>query len=130
MILTIFTPLYNREGSIKAVYDSLCAQTSQDFEWLVINDGSTDKSGDIMDEIMRNHNEKFKIRYYKQENLGLNRTLNKATDLVHTPMIMRLDSDDMALPKAVEQVEYYYPRIEHDETLCSLVFRSVQMGGG
>ena len=67
MILTIFTPLYNRENSIKAVYDSLCKQTSQNFEWLVINDGSTDKSGEIMDEIIKMHTGSFKIRYYKQK---------------------------------------------------------------
>ena len=70
--------MYNREKSIKAVYDSLCEQTSHNFEWLVINDGSTDKSGEIMDEIIKMHTKSFKIRYNRQENLGLNRTLNRA----------------------------------------------------
>ena len=49
--------------------------------------------------------------------------------MVETDMLMRLDSDDMALPNAVELVEYYYPQIEADESLCALVFRSALMGG-
>ena len=124
MILTIFTPLYNREISIRAVYNSLCSQTSQHFQWLVINDGSTDKSGVIMDDIISHHDGNFTIRYYSQENLGLTRTINRALELVDTPLMMRLDSDDVAMPKAIEQVDRYYPYIENDDNLCALVFRS------
>lgn len=122
MLVTVFTPLYNREKSIRAVYESLCAQTNKCFEWLVINDGSTDRSASIMEDIIANHDRSFPIRYYKKENEGLNRTINKALDLASGEMLFRVDSDDFALPNAVEYIQKYYHLIEHDEKLCSIVF--------
>lgn len=128
MILTVFTPLYNRERSIYEVYDSLQKQTTKEFVWLVINDGSTDRSGEIMEKIIANHGDNFKIRYIVQKNLGLTRTINKAVSITETPLIYRLDSDDIALPNAVESILKYYPMVD-SKSYAALVFLSLNNQG-
>ena len=127
MFLTVFTPLYNRESSIRDVYDSLCNQTCKEFEWLVVNDGSTDNSGAIMKEILTHHNNSFPIRYIERENLGLMATLNEGIENALGKMFMRLDSDDRALPEAVDLIVRYYTLIQNRDDICALVFRSVDL---
>lgn len=129
MLVTVFTPVYNREKSIRAVYDSLCVQTNQDFEWLVINDGSTDKTGDIIDNIVQNHRMAFSINYVKKQNEGLNRTINRALCVAKGILMMRLDSDDIALPDAVALIHDKYDLIKEDAKMCALTFRSLRFDG-
>lgn len=125
MFLTIFTPLYNREKSIRNVYNSLICQTHlDDFEWLVINDGSTDNSSEIITEIINNHTHKFPIRYYTQTNKGLARTINRAISIANGTLFCRLDSDDYATPTMVEYIFNHYPLIKDSPKLCSIVFLS------
>ena len=125
MLVTVFTPLFNREHSIKAVYESLCRQTCKDFEWFVINDGSTDASCKIMDEIVANHDQSFPIRYVFRENLGLMATLNEGISAAKGELFMRLDSDDSALPDAIKLISENYSKIKDDPKVCALVFRAV-----
>lgn len=129
MLVTVFTPVYNREQSINAVYESLCAQTDMDFEWLVINDGSTDRTSEILEEIVRNHQMPFTINYVKKRNEGLNRTINSALDLAKGTLLMRLDSDDVALPEAVALILEKYVLIKDDPKLCAVAFRSLLFDG-
>src|SRR5262245_3444530 len=67
-LFTIFTPTYNRRHTIRRVYDSLCAQTLRDFEWLVIDDGSTDGTSELVKGWVESAD--FPIRYFWQENSG------------------------------------------------------------
>lgn len=129
MLVTVFTPLYNRENSIRDVYTSLCNQTCFDFEWLVINDGSTDSSGDIMDGIVASHNNSFPIRYSRRENRGLMATLNEGITKATGKLFMRLDSDDSALPNAIKHIKDNFNLIKDKENICALVFRAVGCDG-
>lgn len=129
MLVTVFTPIYNRERSIKAVYDSLCAQTSYNFEWLVLNDGSTDRSGEILEDIIAHHESGFEIRYVVKENEGLSRTINKAIDMAKGELLMRLDSDDVALPNAIELIEQKYPLVKDKTGVCAVAFLSELFDG-
>lgn len=129
MKLTIFTPTYNRASTIKRVYDSLCKQKYQKFEWLLINDGSTDNTDEVVTNIISNHKDEFKIRYYKQLNKGLNRTINKAIDLAQGELFCRLDSDDYATENLVELIMMHYDLIKNDNNLCALVFLSQKPNG-
>lgn len=129
MLVTVFTPVFNREQSINAVYESLCAQTDMDFEWLVINDGSTDRTDEILEEIVRTHQMPFAINYVRKQNEGLNRTINRALDLAKGTLLMRLDSDDEALPNAVALIHEKYPLIKDDSKLCAVAFRSLLFDG-
>lgn len=129
MLVTVFTPVFNRAKSIRAVYDSLCVQSDMDFEWLVINDGSTDRTGEILEEIVRTHQKKFTINYIKKQNEGLNRTINRALDLAKGTLLMRLDSDDVALPEAIALIHKKYALIKDNPKLCAVAFCSLRFDG-
>ena len=122
--LTIFTPIYNRAHLIERTYQSLCQQTCKEFEWLLINDGSTDSSDEVILNIIKNHNNSFPINYIKKENEGLMRTINRATEIANGELFCRLDSDDYALPTLAENIIKHYPLIKDNEKLCSIVFLS------
>lgn len=124
-MITIFTPLYNREHSIRDTYVSLLEQTSDaKFEWLVINDGSSDKSDDIMRDIIGSHKGCFEIEYISRPNKGLNRTLNEAIATAKGELFCRLDSDDKARPNLIEGISEFYPEIKERNDVCALVFLS------
>ena len=66
MKLTIFTPLYNREVLIRRLFESLKSQTNQNFEWIVVDDGSTDNSYNVVDNMLYEQHG-FSIRLYRQK---------------------------------------------------------------
>lgn len=127
--ITIFTPTYNRAYSIKKVYDSLCQQTIFDFEWLLINDGSSDNTEEIISDILSKHDNSFPIRYICKENEGLMRTINLATELANGEFFCRLDSDDYALSTLVQLIIENAHFIRGKEDLCSIVFLSQKNDG-
>ena len=106
--LTVFTPTYNRAHTLPRLYNSLCNQTCRDFEWLVIDDGSTDDSKDL---VLRWKKEAvIPIQYIYKENGGLYTGYNTAYLNIETELNVCIDSDD-AMPKdAVEKIQ-----IEHHE---------------
>lgn len=79
---TVFTPTYNRANLLPRLFSSLCAQDCNDFEWLVVNDGSTDTTEDLFDEWMRNSHP-FAIRYFKVSNGGKMCAINEALELAN-----------------------------------------------
>lgn len=93
MLFSIITSTYNRGYTIEKLYRSLQRQYFTDFEWIVINDGSTDNTTDLFKKWM-NDNNVFHIRYFEQKNLGLIRSLNKAINLAKGDFILKIDSDD------------------------------------
>lgn len=100
--LTIFTPTYNRVSTIKRTYQSLCIQTCKDFEWLVIDDGSTDNTKEIMEEWIKEN--KIPIRYIYKENGGLYTGYNTAYANIDSEIAVCIDSDDFMPDNAVELI--------------------------
>lgn len=99
-LLTIFTPTYNRAHTLPRVYNSLCRQTCKDFRWLVIDDGSTDDTENLIKDYI-NHNQ-FRIDYIKKENGGLYTGYNTAYANIETELNVCIDSDDFMPDDAVE----------------------------
>lgn len=101
-ILTIFTPAYNRAHTLGRTYASLQRQTCNDFEWLIVDDGSTDNT----EELVRVWIEEatFKIRYIKQSNQGMHGAHNTAYDNITTELNVCIDSDDWMPDDAVEKI--------------------------
>jgi glycosyltransferase involved in cell wall biosynthesis len=89
---TVFTPTYNRAHTLGRVYASLCAQTYRSFEWLVVDDGSTDDSQSLLDRFSKTA--PFTIRINFQKNGGKHRAHNSAIDRVRGELVVILDSDD------------------------------------
>lgn len=105
--LTVFTPTYNRAYVLKQCYDSLCRQTCKDFVWLIVDDGSSDNTKEIVDEWMANDNG-FEIRYVYKQNGGMHTGHNKAYELIDTELNVCIDSDDFMPDDAVELIVNFW----------------------
>lgn len=100
--LTIFTPAYNRAHTIGRTYESLLRQTSKDFEWLVIDDGSTDNTRELVEGWIAE--KRIQIRYIRQENQGMHGAHNTAYRNITTELNTCIDSDDFMPDDAVEKI--------------------------
>lgn len=109
--ITVFTPTFNRAYIISALFESLKRQSFQDFEWLVIDDGSTDNTEELFQKFM-SEKLNFKIRYLKKENGGQHRALNDAIPLAEGELFMIVDSDDFLSDNALERILYYADSIK------------------
>lgn len=119
-MITIFTPTYNRAKTISRLYQSLMEQTDNRFEWLIIDDGSTDNTEEIVQSFISEG--KLKINYVKRENWGLSQTINQGVELAKGDIFYRIDSDDFATTNAVELIYKNWHLVEADDKLCGLVF--------
>ena len=99
--ITVFTPTYNRAYILPKCYESLKAQTCKDFEWLIIDDGSTDGTKALVEDWMRFENG-FQIRYVYKENGGLHTGYNAAIANMDTELSVCIDSDDAMPEDAIE----------------------------
>ncbi len=104
--LTVFTSTYNRISTLPRTYESLCKQTCKDFTWLIIDDGSTDNTGDIVKKWQSEN--LIPIRYIYKENGGLHTGYNKAIELIDTELAMSVDSDDWLPNDAVEKIVTFW----------------------
>ena len=100
--LTVFTPAYNRAHTIGRTYESLLRQTCKDFEWLVIDDGSTDNTRELVEGWIKE--DKIPIRYIYKENGGLYTGYNTAYANIDTELSVCIDSDDYMPDDAVELI--------------------------
>lgn len=105
MKITIFTPTYNRKNKLKRVYDSLCAQKCYNFEWLIIDDGSSDNTEELIFNYINNG--MFPVRYFKKNNGGKHTAYNMALELAKGDFFMCLDSDDYLTNGAISIITSY-----------------------
>ncbi len=98
---TVFTPTFNRAYTLPRVFESLDRQTFRDFEWLVVDDGSTDDTRSLVEGWR--HEKRFPIRYLHQPNSGKHVADNLAARLAHGRFIATLDSDDWYIPSTLER---------------------------
>ncbi len=101
-MITIFTPVYNRAYCINRLYDSLVAQTYKDFEWIIIDDGSTDNIADVVNRYIEE--DWIKILFFSQKNGGKHRAINQGVKMASSRLFMIVDSDDWLIPDAVEWI--------------------------
>lgn len=93
ILITIFTPTYNRCPLLARLYESLTFQTDKDFKWIVIDDGSTDNTRQYIHSLIDNER-RFSIEYYYKENGGLYSGYNEAIRHINTKLCFCCDSDD------------------------------------
>ena len=98
--VTVFTGTFNRRHTLERTYHSLQKQTFKDFEWLIIDDGSTDGTGVLVAEWLKEENP-FPIVYYWKPNGGLHTAHNAAISLARGEYFTTLDSDDWYDPEAL-----------------------------
>lgn len=103
MKITVFTPTYNRGYIIENLYRSLQRQSFKDFEWVVIDDGSTDDTEEKFKEFLKDDNF-FSIVYRKTENGGKHRAINKGVALAKGQLFFIVDSDDYLTDDSLEKI--------------------------
>lgn len=101
-LLTVITTTYNRAYCLHQVYESLCRQTSNEFIWMVIDDGSTDHTKELVENWIAE--KKIEIEYYFKENGGMHTARNLAYEKVHTELNVIIDSDDWMTDDGVELI--------------------------
>ncbi len=103
MKITVFTPTYNRGYCLERLFKSLLDQTFHDFEWIIIDDGSTDNTEELVASFQKSCRD-FSIIYKKTENGGKHRAINRGMNLVKGEMILFMDSDDWLRKDALERI--------------------------
>lgn len=119
-MITILTPTYNRCHTLTTAYNSLVTQTNKDFEWLVIDDGSTDNTKKLIEKFKQE--KKIKIRYFYKVNGGKHTALNDGTNKAKGDLILILDSDDYLTDNAVELAYKYWNKYQNNPNICGMTF--------
>lgn len=101
--LTIFTPAYNRAHTLPRTFESLCHQDNKDFIWLIVDDGSSDNTYELVHQ-WQQLDTGFEIRYVHKENGGMHTAHNTAYELIDTELNMCIDSDDCLAEGAVAAI--------------------------
>ena len=114
MRITVFTPTYNRAYCLAKLFDSLKCQTFKDFEWVVIDDGSTDETEALIQKMIESKPE-FPIIYKKTENGGKHRAINSGMEMVHGELLLFMDSDDWLREDALECIHSVEKSIPDNE---------------
>lgn len=112
-LFTVFTPTFNRAHTLARVYDSLSAQTLRDFEWLVIDDGSTDGTAELMKRWEADSD--FPIRYLPRPHRGAHVVHNESVREARGRFWVKLDSDDGCVPEALERMLHHWETIPETE---------------
>ena len=122
MLLSIVTPTWNRKHTLHRVWDSLCRQAASHFEWIVVDDGSTDNT----DELVRAWQAvaPFPVHYYRRSRVGKNAALNFVKTQIEGRFVVNIDSDDAFLDDAVttiiQNIERYFSA--RDDDLAGIAF--------
>ena len=119
-LLTIFTPTYNRAYILPKLYNSLKNQTNQNFVWLIVDDGSTDETKDLVQGFQREN--RIGIHYIFQKNKGKHFAVNNGLKNAKTEFFCVIDSDDYLAKNAVEEMEILSQKIEKDNQIAGFTF--------
>lgn len=119
-MISILTPTYNRQKHLKNAYRSLLQQNDNDFEWIVIDDGSTDNTKDYIKKLMETSS--LKINYIYKENGGKHSALNYGIKEAQGELILILDSDDYLSNDAIKVIKKYWDKYNSNNKLCGMTF--------
>lgn len=117
--ITVFTPTYNRAYIIEDLYRSLQRQKYTDFEWLVVDDGSSDQTEALFEKWAKEENA-FSIRYFKKENGGKCSAINRGLELAQGELFFTVDSDDYLTDDALEKVVSWEASLPENEKFCAV----------
>lgn len=126
-MLTVFTPTFNRAHTLQRTYDSLLSQTSSDFEWLIVDDGSSDGTRDLVEGWKREG--RIPITYIYQENQGMLGAHNTALQAFKTELFVCLDSDDYFPADAVSTIISLWRTVGATEGCGGIVGLDVDTNG-
>ena len=121
-IISIITPTYNRAGTLSNCFQSLLAQTDYRFEWIVIDDGSTDSTKEVMETVQSDITLPFSIIYHQKKNGGKHTALNASHEFITGKYILILDSDDSLTSDAVEKAIKAWDCFDNNQEIGIVIF--------
>ena len=127
MKFTVFTPTFNRKELLEKLYKSLQKQTFKDFEWLIVDDGSTDGTKEKVEEFLSE--KKLEIKYYFKENGGKQRAYNFATEKANGELFICLDSDDEYVENGLETILKYWKKYDKNTDIAGMGYLSTYPNG-
>jgi glycosyltransferase involved in cell wall biosynthesis len=123
-LITVVTPTFNRANYLPILFNSLKVQTCFDFVWLVIDDGSTDNTREVISKI-KEENPPFEVQYEYKKNGGKHTALNLAIEKVDTELFFIVDSDDKLTSDAIETIKNDWESFKHGhphQQLCGISY--------
>lgn len=127
VFLTVFTPAYNRAHTITRTYESLLNQNCKDFIWLIVDDGSTDNTAELVKQWQKKDNG-FEIQYIYKENGGMHTAHNTAYENIHTELNVCIDSDDCMGENAVKIILEKWEEVK-DKGYAGIIGLDADMNG-
>lgn len=124
--ITVFTPTYNRAHLLTRCYESLLNQRDQRFKWLIIDDGSTDSTREIVEDWI--HEGRIEIEYVYKENGGLHTGYNAAIEHLDTELSVCIDSDDCLAENAIRIILDTWDRVKTDQ-LAGIIGLDIKTDG-
>ena len=119
-MITILTPTFNRGGGLQSLWDSLQKQTVKEFEWLVVDDGSTDGTKNLITQLQEKSD--FPIRYIYKSNGGKHTALNVGIQTICSELTFIVDSDDCVTDDAVESILKIHKKYRSQNNICGYAF--------
>lgn len=120
MTVTVLTPTFNRGGRLQSLWNSLQKQTVKNFEWLVVDDGSTDGTKDLITQLQEKSD--FPIRYIYKSNGGKHTALNVGIQTICSELTFIVDSDDCVTDDAVESILKIHKKYRSQNNICGYAF--------
>ncbi len=120
-MISIFTPAYNRAHLLPRLYKSLKKQQVQNFEWIIVDDGSTDNTREIVRSFMAEN--KISIWYHQKINEGKHLAINKGVELANGDLFFIVDSDDYLTEDATLKITEYYETVKNKNDFAGISFR-------
>lgn len=126
-MVTIFTPTYNRSALLNRLYKSLLTQTSKSFEWLIVDDGSTDDTESVVNELAASGH--FPIKYIKKANGGKHSAINVGVQNAGGELFFIVDSDDSLTADAVQWIEEEFEKVRGNDEIAGIVGQKISPDG-
>lgn len=118
-LVAVVTPTFNRAYILPKLFESLKNQTSKNFKWYIVDDGSKDNTEDVVKTF---NTTDFEIEYHKKENGGKHTAVNLALDILNEELTFIVDSDDTLTPDAIETIEKDWPTIEDEKDIAGFSY--------
>lgn len=126
-LVTVLTPSYNRGKNLKDLFESLQKQSSYNFIWMVVDDGSKDETETLVKSYIEKAN--FELVYIKKNNGGKHTALNEGIKKINTTLTFIVDSDDTLLPNAISTIEDYFDKYKDNADIGVFSFLRCKKDG-
>ena len=125
--ITILTPTYNRASLLPRLFDSLLRQTSKAFEWIVVDDGSTDDTREVVANLKEKCGGAFPMGYVYKANGGKHMAINIGAERARGELLFIADSDDLLIDDALETVANSWHDISDDKSFAGIAGLDITM---